>query len=75
MNLSLGTFVRNKRKTNIVNCNASSDRIDSDKDYTEDNVQWVYKIVNIMKQALDQTHFINMCKLVSEYKGVKYVPT
>lgn len=43
------TFIKNKNK---VYTNISIDRIDSNKDYTEDNVQFVCYIVNIMKNTL-----------------------
>lgn len=45
--------------------NASLDRIDSDKGYTEDNVQWIHKVVNIMKNTLAENDFIYFCKKVS----------
>jgi hypothetical protein len=44
----------------------SIDRIDSNKEYTLDNIQLVHKHVNIMKNKFDQTHFINLCKLIYE---------
>lgn len=44
---------------------ASLDRIDSNKGYTEDNVQWIHKDVNLMKNAFAQDYFISVCKLVS----------
>ena len=43
---------------------ASLDRIDSNKGYTEDNVQWVHKTINLMKRDLTQEQFINWCKKV-----------
>jgi hypothetical protein len=45
---------------------ASLDRIDSNKGYTEDNVQWVHKTINMMKNKLSMSEFIAMCKLVSK---------
>lgn len=45
---------------------ASLDRIDSLKKYTEDNVQWVHKDVNIMKNVYDQKYFIGLCELISK---------
>jgi hypothetical protein len=45
---------------------ASLDRIDSNKEYTIDNVQWVHREINYMKQAYSQSHFIELCKLVVE---------
>lgn len=46
---------------------ASLDRIDSKKDYTIDNVQWVHKDLNYMKQDFTEEEFINYCKLVVNY--------
>lgn len=51
---------------------ASLDRIDSSKDYTIDNVQWVHKDINRMKNIYDQEYFINMCTLVTENNSKKY---
>lgn len=45
---------------------ASVDRIDSSKGYTEDNVQWVDKTVNVMKWSLSQEDFIEICKQIAE---------
>lgn len=45
---------------------ASLDRIDSTKGYTKDNIQWVHKVINIMKFDLKEEEFINWCKLVVE---------
>lgn len=47
--------------------NASLDRIDSSKGYVEKNVQWVHKDINMMKQQLSTTRFVNMCNLVSKH--------
>lgn len=44
---------------------ASLDRIDSSQGYVVGNVQWVHKDINRMKNAFDQNHFINMCRLVA----------
>lgn len=45
---------------------ASLDRINSNGDYTIDNVQWVHKDVNKMKMDFNQSHFITMCKLIAD---------
>lgn len=50
------------------NGNASLDRIDSMLGYIPGNVQWVHKHVNLMKNALDQKYFIEICKLIAEKK-------
>lgn len=47
---------------------ASLDRIDSLRGYELENVQWVHKNVNIMKNRFTQQHFINMCRLVTEHE-------
>lgn len=44
---------------------ASLDRINSSKGYVKENVQWVHKIVNLMKSDLDENTFINYCKRVA----------
>lgn len=44
---------------------ASLDRINSSRSYAKDNVQWVHKDVNIMKNRFPQEYFINVCKLIS----------
>jgi hypothetical protein len=45
--------------------NASIDRIDSSKPYSKDNIQWVHKVINMMKQGYSQEEFIEMCQLVA----------
>jgi hypothetical protein len=45
---------------------ASLDRIDSSLGYTENNVQWVHKDINMMKRIYNNEYFINMCKLIAK---------
>jgi hypothetical protein len=45
---------------------ASLDRIDSSRGYEGNNIQWVHKDINWMKQDFSQSEFIAYCKLVSE---------
>ena len=47
--------------------NASLDRIDSKGGYTLNNVQWLHKDINIMKNAFKQGHFLEMCKAVAKH--------
>jgi hypothetical protein len=47
---------------------ASLDRIDSNKGYTKNNIQWVHKTVNIMKNTTSQLEFIRWCKKIYEFK-------
>ena len=46
---------------------ASLDRIDSSKSYTIDNVQWVHRKINWMKNTFSQEEFIKLCTLVADY--------
>lgn len=46
---------------------ASLDRIDSNKGYTKDNIQWVHKIVNFMKQQFGENEFIEWCGRVYNF--------
>jgi len=59
-----------KRKNSNIDWNlmtASLDRIDSNKGYIKDNVQWVHKDINRFKNNYSQEKFIEMCKLVTDY--------
>lgn len=54
------------RRTKLQSQTASLDRIDSSRGYTIDNVQWVHKHVNIMKNRYDVEYFKQICRLVVE---------
>ncbi len=54
------------KKKNGSETTASLDRIDSNKGYTIDNVQWIHKDVNKMKNAFTQDRFLEICRLVTE---------
>ena len=58
-------------KTNAEKPTASLDRIDSSVGYLKDNVQWVHKDINIMKNDKSQKDFIDMCKMITEYQNGK----
>lgn len=45
---------------------ASLDRIDSDGHYTLDNVQFVCRIVNMMKSDTPQAEFVKWCKRITD---------
>jgi hypothetical protein len=47
------------------NTTASLDRIDSSKGYCPGNVQWVHKIINLMKWNLTTKRFVYFCGLVA----------
>lgn len=51
-------YFSNQSKTNT----ASLDRIDSKYGYTEGNIQWVHKDINIMKNRFNEEYFINTCE-------------
>lgn len=53
---------------------ASLDRIDSSKAYTVDNLQWVHKEVNKMKNDLPQARFVELCGLVTKHRKDKGEP-
>lgn len=48
---------------------ASLDRKDSSRGYTEDNVQWIHKQVNFMKQALSDREFVEWCRVIVSYNA------
>jgi hypothetical protein len=43
---------------------ASLDRIDSSMGYVQENVQWVHKDVNMMKQGFSEDYFKSICKAI-----------
>lgn len=53
---------------------ASLDRIDSDKHYTADNIQWVYKDINKMKWEFSEEKFIEYCRKIVEHHDSKIIP-
>ncbi len=55
---------KKRKETNKVT--ASLDRIDSSKGYVDGNVQWIHKHINIMKNDLPQSKFIEYCKIISK---------
>lgn len=46
---------------------ASLDRIDPNKGYTIDNVHWIHKKINIMKNSFDNAEFIDWCHRVANH--------
>lgn len=54
-------------KVKTLNNTASLDRIDNSKGYTYDNIQWVHKKINIMRNKLNITEFLEMCTLVANH--------
>lgn len=54
-------------RINSKPCTASLNRILSENGYVKNNVQWVHKDVNIMKNKLSQSKFVELCKTISKY--------
>ena len=54
------------RKKGCSNLTASLDRIDSSLGYVKNNVQWVHKDINKMKQELNENYFKNLCKIIAK---------
>ncbi len=54
-----------------IDANASIDRIDSSKGYIKDNIQWVHKHINIMKNSQTMNQFLNICRIITEYNANK----
>ena len=48
---------------------ASLDRIDNEKGYVEENIQWLHKDVNWAKRTLSQKEFIKLCNDVVSYEN------
>lgn len=61
------TFDKKGNKSHWKNT-ASLDRIDSLRGYTIDNIQWVHKDINFLKQEYQQDYFIDLCKNVARDK-------
>lgn len=57
-------YLKQGYRTDSNKTTASLDRIDSSKGYIIDNIQWVHKEVNAMKQNLNQNYFIELCRKV-----------
>ena len=56
-----GVQIEFGKMTSKIPTTASLDRIDSNRGYTVDNIQWVHKWINKMKMHLDESQFIEWC--------------
>lgn len=63
--------VGNGRNTQL--CNMSVDRIDSNLEYTRDNIQLVCAVVNTVKIDMTKEKLIQMCKIITLKKNGKTV--
>lgn len=50
---------------------ASLDRMDNTIGYTETNVQWVHKDVNVIKWDLSHQRFLEICKVITENNNAR----
>jgi hypothetical protein len=50
---------------------ASLDRIDARHGYVEDNLQWVHKHINLMRNHFPVEYFIEMCRIVDCHQKEK----
>lgn len=48
---------------------ASLDRIDSSIGYPVENLQWVHKRVNFMKQEMSDEEFVEWCRTITQHQG------
>jgi len=60
-------FPKNSRESTLGT--ASPDRIDSNKPYTVDNIQWVHKTINKMKMDMTDRDFKDWCSKVARHGG------
>lgn len=54
-----------KINTNQIT-SASLDRKDSNKGYTKENIQWVSRAINLMKNDMSEEKTWELCKIISE---------
>jgi hypothetical protein len=66
------TLAQCNKDHNTGNYTASLDRRDSYVPYSIDNVQWVHKLVNIMKRELSEEEFVRVCKMVAKHRRVSH---
>ncbi len=63
LELNFNKKQRSKERT------ASLDRIDSSKGYTKDNIQWIHRDINIMKNVFNEEKFIELCSKIASHRG------
>lgn len=55
------------KKINVdLKTSASIDRIDSNQGYIKDNIQWVSRAINLMKNNMSDEETWEMCRLIAE---------
>lgn len=58
-----------KYDNTLRNNTASLDRIDSNKSYTVDNIQWVHKKINTMKWDMTKNELLYFCEKIVEFNA------
>jgi hypothetical protein len=53
------------------NGSASIDRIDNSKAYTSENIQWVHRQINYMKNTLSNDEFLRLCSVISDFSRLQ----
>lgn len=69
--LPISTNNGRNQKTGAIVKTASLDRIDSTIGYTVQNIQWVHKDINRMKNAFDIARFKELCALVTQHSWLR----
>lgn len=67
-----GQPIRFQKSKTGDDATASLDRIDSSKPYEEGNVQWVHKIVNVMKHVQLKEDLIKWCNFIVEHNKGRF---
>lgn len=70
-----GILLKFGRSENVYETTASLDRIDNKKGYTENNVQWVFKDINVMKNIHDQEYFLLLCSKIAKHSPPEKEPS
>lgn len=68
----LDIVLEKQYKNNHKNQTASLDRIDSSKGYVEDNVQWVHRDLNFLKNNRNEKYLYDICLKIVNNLGEKY---
>ncbi len=64
-------FAESNKEYNEGKQTASLDRIDSSGNYTENNIQWVHKDINKMKNVFSMDQLIEYCKKIVDHHNNK----
>lgn len=69
--LEICLYHHKNRSEGRINTTASIDRLDSTKGYTVDNIVFCHKKINIMKGAILEREFVDICRLISNNTNKK----